>query len=320
MKKMLLAVSVFCIQYTFAQTIVDFEELVVPGADSAWLGSTGEGGFTSKGVFFENTYTVATWGDYWSGFVYSNSTDVTTPGSSNDYSAYAGEGANGSNNYVVSYGGEIDLNSEKLISSIQVTNTTYAALSMLNGDSFGKQFGSPNGANGNPDGTNGADWFKLTVFGKNGSGNYTDSVDFYLADYRFTDNADDYIVDTWESIDLTSLGSVRYLEFRLESSDMSGPWINTPGYFALDNITYGTASANALSLAKQEVYPNPTNGKFTVKSPEGQINVYALSGELILSQTTSGIQEIDLNAVQSGTYLIETITSEGIARTRISKI
>lgn len=319
MKKMLLAVSVFCIQYTQAQTIVDFEDKTLPGADTAWLGSDMSGGFTSGGVFFENTYD-SQW-DYWSnGFIYSNSTDVTTAGYTNDYSAYTGIGANGSANYAVNYNGSIDFGTEKVLESIAITNTTYAALSMLNGDSFGKQFGSPNNAQGNPDGTNGADWFRLLIIGKDAQSNVTDTVIFYLADYRFANSSEDYIVDSWETVDLTPLGEIQFLEFALESSDVSSFGINTPAYFALDNLKYGTASVNSLNLASQEIYPNPTNGNLTVQSEAGTIKVYNLTGELILEQTTNGTQQIDLSRAHAGTYLIETSSSKGIARTRISKI
>jgi hypothetical protein len=318
MKKMLLAVSVFCIQFTQAQTVVTFDDLTL-APNSHWDGSDSTFGFTSGGVYFENSYNFD-W-DYWSGgFIYSSSTDVTTAGYTNDFSAYTGTGGNSSQNYAVNYGGGIDFGTEKVLASIQITNTTYAALSMLNGDAFGKVFGSPNDAQGNPDGTNGEDWFRLLIIGKDAQSNTTDTVIFYLADYRFADSLQDYIVNTWETVDLTPLGEVQFLEFELQSTDQGSFGINTPAYFALDNISYGTASLNKLSIANQEVYPNPSTGKFTVKSEDGQINVYALSGELILSQTTHGVQEIDLSKVQSGTYIVETSTSGGIARTRISKI
>ncbi|MDR0802861.1 DUF4465 domain-containing protein [Fluviicola sp.] len=319
MKKMLLAVSVFCIQYTQAQITVDFEDKTLPGSDTAWLGSDMSGGFISGGVFFENTYD-SQW-NYWaSGFIYSNSTNVTTADYTNDYSAYAGSGANGSPNYAVNYGGSIDFGTEKVLSSIQITNTTYAALSMLNGDSFGKQFGSPNNAQGDPDGTNGEDWFRLLIIGKDAQSNVTDTVIFYLADYRFANNSDDYVVDSWETADLTSLGEVQFLEFGLESSDVGSFGINTPTYFALDNLKYGTASVNSLNLATQEIYPNPTNGNLTIKSEAGMVKIYSLTGELILEQTTNGSQQIDLSHANAGTYLVETSSSKGIARTRISKI
>lgn len=316
MKKMLLAVSVFCIQHTQAQTVVTFDDLTL-ATNSHWSGSDSSGGFTSGGVYFENSYT-----GYWSGgFIYSNTNDVTTAGYTNDFSAFTGTGGNGSANYSVNYGNSsIDFGSEKVIGSIQLTNSTYAAISMRDGDSFGKQFGSINGADGNPDGTNGEDWFRLLIVGRDAQSAVTDTVVFYLADFRFANNAQDYIVNTWQTVDLTALGEVQFLEFELESTDI-GTWgINTPAYFALDNITYGTASVNKFALAKQEIYPNPTTGKFTVKSGSGEISVYSLTGELVFSQTTNGTQEIDLSTLQAGTYIVETISNEGVARTRISKI
>ena len=316
MKKMLLAVSVFCIQFTQAQTVVTFDDLTL-APNSYWNGSDSSGGFTSGGVYFENSYT-----GYWSGgFIYSNTNDVTTAGYTNDFSAFTGTGGNGSANYAVNYGSSaIDFGTEKVISSIQLTNSTYAAISMRDGDAFGKVFGSVNGADGNPDGTNGEDWFRLLIVGRDAQSAITDTVIFYLADFRFADNTQDYIVNTWQTVDLTSLGEIQFLEFELESTDIGSWGINTPAYFALDNITYGTASVNTLNLAKQEVYPNPTTGKFTVKSGSGEISVYSLTGEVVFSQTTNGTQEIDLSDLQAGTYIVETLTSEGVARTRISKI
>jgi hypothetical protein len=319
MKKMLLAVSVFCIQYTQAQTVVTFDDLTL-SPNSHWDGSDSTLGFTSNGVYFENSYDFD-W-DYWSGgFIYSNTTDVTTAGYLNDFSAYAGTGGNGSANYAVNYGGTgINFGTEKIVSSIQLTNTTYSALSMLNGDSFGKVFGSVNNAQGNPDGTNGEDWFRLLIIGKDAQSISTDTVIFYLADYRFSNNSQDYIVNTWQTVDLSSLGEIQFLEFELQSSDEGGFGINTPAYFALDNITYGTASLNELSLLNQEVYPNPTSGKLTLKSANGTIKVFASSGEVVLEKTTDGIQEIDLSNMQSGIYFIETSSTKGVSRTRVSKI
>ncbi|AEA42026.1 DUF4465 domain-containing protein [Fluviicola taffensis] len=315
MKKMLLAVSVFCIQYTQAQTVVTFDDLTL-ATNTHWNGSDQSGGFTSGGVHFENTYS-----GYWAGgFIYSNTTDVTTGTYLNDFSAYAGTGANGSSNYAVNYGGNLDFGTEKVLTSIQLTNTTFAGLVMLNGNQFSKVFGSINGPDGNPDGTNGEDWFRLLIIGKDAQSAVTDTVIFYLADYRFANNTQDYIVNTWETVDLTPLGEVQFLEFELQSSDEGGFGINTPAYFALDNLVYGTASVKELSLLNQEVYPNPTTGKLTVKSATGTIKVFASSGELVLEKTTNGIQEIDLNNMKSGIYFVETSSSNGIARTRISKI
>jgi hypothetical protein len=61
-------------------------------------------------------------------------------------------------------------------------------------------------------------------------------VDFYLADYRFADSNDDYIVDSWRQVDLSSLGHATRVTFALSSSDVGMFGMNTPAYFAVDQI------------------------------------------------------------------------------------
>jgi hypothetical protein len=186
--------------------------------------------FTSGGATFNHSFTDWGGGCCQNDWVYSNRTDTTTPGHANQFSSYAGGGALSSSNYAiallgaptVSFGGPV------AVSGAYFTNTTYAALSMLEGDDYGKKFG---GASGND-----ADWFKLTIEGRDAGNALTGSVDFYLADYRFADNSLDYIVKDWTYVDLSSLGTVSSLSFSLASSDV-GQWgINTPAYFAMDSL------------------------------------------------------------------------------------
>ncbi|MBM4092135.1 MAG: DUF4465 domain-containing protein, partial [Planctomycetes bacterium] len=122
------------------------------------------------------------------------------------------------------------------------TNTTYAALSMRDGDSFSKKFGGELGSD--------PDWFLLKISGLNAGGGVTGTVDFYLADYRFADNRQDFIVDTWTWVDLSSLGEVSSLKFDLSSSD-TGDWgMNTPAFFAMDDLVSAPEpSTLALSCA-----------------------------------------------------------------------
>ena len=114
--------------------------------------------------------------------------------------------------------------------SVEITNTTWAALVMLTGDpnGFAKQFGGPSG--------NDPDFFRLTITGLDDTDTAVGAVEFYLADYRFTDNSQDFVIDQWTTVDLTSLAGATKLSFGLESSD-TGPFgMNTPAYFALDNL------------------------------------------------------------------------------------
>ncbi len=197
-----------------------------------WNGSNGSGDFTVNDVTFPNSFT--DWGGgvtSWEGFAYSNTTDTTTAGFGNQYSAYPGSGAGGSDTYAISYKSNTITYATPFDFSVGkglfVTNTTYAALDMVNGSDFSKQFGGESGDD--------SDWFKLSITGANG-GSTTGMVDFYLADYRFTDNSQNYIVDDWTFVNLSSLGTVDSLSFELSSSDNGDFGMNTPAYFALDNL------------------------------------------------------------------------------------
>jgi len=212
-------------------SVVGFEELSL-AQNSYWNGSSGVGSFTSGGVTFPNSYD-SYWGS-WNGFAYSNVQDSTTLGWGNQYAARPGTGYSGSANYAVGYqplGGNIEISLGGISNfsgrGLHVANTTYAALDMQNGSGFSKKFGGTNGA--------AADWFRLTVRGLLG-GLETGAVDFYLADFRFANSADDYILSSWAFIDLTALGNVDQLRFALTSSDTGDYGMNTPAYFALDNL------------------------------------------------------------------------------------
>jgi hypothetical protein len=320
MKKTLLSMALLAATGAFAQTTVNFEDMTL-APNSHYDGSDASGGFTSGGIQFPNTYDQTYF--YWSGgFIYSNTTDVTTAGYTNDFSAYAGGGAGGSANYGVNYGGNLDFGTEIAVGSIAITNTTYAALSMLNGDSFGKQFGSPNNAQGTPDGTNGEDFFRLLITGYAGNGDSIGTVTFYLADYRFEDDQQDYILDTWETVDLSSLGAVRYLDFALESSDTNQYGILTPGYFALDNFVYGPASMAgieenpALAFA---LFPNPANDQVTIKGAAGNIRILDAAGSVVFEGTTSGIMTLSCESWSNGYYIVEMTNNTGISRSTLVK-
>ncbi len=209
--------------------VVNFEDLPL-GPNSYWNGSDGTGGFVSGGVSFANTFT--DWGGgwtSWTGWAYSNMTDSTTPGIGSQYSAFPGGGHAGSSNYAVYYDGFWD--AEPTLTGIPAgtllgayfTNTTYTALAMQEGDSFSKKF---------EDG----DWFDLTVTGLDSGGSETGNVVFPLADFRDDNN---YIVDDWTWVDLSGLGNATELQFTLNSSDVGDSGMNTPAYFAMDNLTLG---------------------------------------------------------------------------------
>ncbi|TFH27728.1 MAG: DUF4465 domain-containing protein [Bacteroidia bacterium] len=212
--------------------ISGFEDLNLM-EESYWNGSDGSGAFSSGLARFHNDFNP----DYysWSGWSYSNISDNTTPGYMNQYSAITGGGFAGdmsAGNFGTSslYGPSvIDFTLEKAhaLKGFFVTNSTYAALSMKLGDWVAKKFGGSDGTD--------PDYFKLLVWGRR-NGTSTDTLDYYLADFRFENPEMDYIIETWQWVDLGSLGKVDSLMFGLESSDMGDWGMNTPAYFCLDDL------------------------------------------------------------------------------------
>ncbi|MBL4862669.1 MAG: DUF4465 domain-containing protein [Crocinitomicaceae bacterium] len=301
-----------------AQDVIDFESQVLT-VDSYDNGSAGAGEFifTAVGndVAFGNYYDPAGW---WNGFSISNVTDDTTAGWLNQYSAYTGIGNNASENYAIFYpGGSITGSAApQIIDSIKITNTTFAAISMRDGDDYGKQFGSPNDANGDPDGTNGEDFFKVWIICQDFAGNESDSVEFFLADYRFADNTQDYIIDAWTNIDLTGFSfTVSKIDFRFESSDMNmaGPWINTPTYLALDDLAFASVvNVGEKVLTDVTTYPNPAESVVNIKGQTGELMITSLTGAVVFNANHNGMTSINVSDFASGIYAITLSNASGI--------
>ncbi len=208
---------------------ITFEEFAL-GTDGFWNGSDGSGGFTSGNAFFKNTYDTAY--KSWSGFAVSNKTDKTTPGYLNQYSSITGGGAKQSQKYALLYSyseDTIKFIKPQKISNISFSNSTYAYLAMKNGDNFSKKFGGETG--------NDPDYFSLTFKAVDDKGViWTFDQSLYLADFRSSDNSQDYIFQGWIDADLSSVGFIKYLIFSFDSSDKTGEYLNTPTYVCFDNI------------------------------------------------------------------------------------
>lgn len=336
MRKKLLLASLACIGgwATFstsnAQNVSDFENLMLP-ANSYWNGADYSGThingafystFNSGDAVFPNVYDTA-WGapGFWSeGFAYSNVSDSVTSGLGNMYAAKAASGFSSSANYVVAQNNaKIHLSGtaqNNTVKGFYVTNSTYAANSMRDGDAFAKKFG---GASGND-----PDWFLLTIKGYTNGNLTTDSVNFYLADYRFSNNAQDYIVKNWQWVDLTSLGAVDSLIFTLNSSD-TGQWgMNTPAFFCIDNF-------NEQSLGWQEnnasnevlFFPNPTAEKLHFISDKtlNNVSIIDITGKemAIPNNYLIGKNTIDISNFPSGIYFLSYTINQQVYNSKIIK-
>lgn len=328
MKKQVLAVAALLSLSTInqAQVVADFENLPLVGANSFWNGSEsyGHNNFTDGNAFFHNYITTTQWGDWWqSGWAYSNMIDTVTEGTGNMYAARPGEGAQNSQIYAIGkQNSRIVLTGEskgKALEGMYISNTTYTALSMQNGDQFGKQFGGESGEE--------KDWCKLSISkwyqGEVGA----EQVEVYLADYRFDDADSNYILNTWKWVDLSPLGLVDSLKFAITSSDV-GEWgMNTPAFFALDNLTtYGTpTNVTTPQQIEVQVYPNPCNEFIWISGEDlsgiTQIRIFNTYGKLIAYQQIAiqGPTQLALNHLSSGVYVVQIQTTNGQATHKIIK-
>ena len=311
MKKIVFTACFAGISLLSSAQIINFESLTLPQAESFYNGSDGAGGFTVDQIIFSNNYTQA--GDYWNGFIYSNMTDVTTAGYGNQYSGFAGSGAGGSEKYAICYpSGKVTFPQSGIVQNLKITNTTFAGISMRDGDAYAKKFGSPNNAQGQPDSTNGEDFFKLTINGLNAQDETVGSVAFYLADFRFADDAQDFILNNWQTVDLTALGNVFGLSFELESSDVGAFGMNTPAYFAIDDLSY-TATSKVYENENQvfNVYPNPVKDWLTLQGGQGLAKIVDLTGKVIETFEHQEFSKINVSYLEPGTYFVQ-MTANGV--------
>jgi hypothetical protein len=305
MKTNLLFLLLLLGSFAFAQTTANFEEFnLEPGE---FLNNAPDDNFNSGNVSLLNDYDET--GDFWQGWAISADTDTETPGFMNQYSSASGSGYDGSSTYALTYAffpQNIDLTGDAAgapVEGMYVNNGTFAYLNMLNGGAPGKRFGGETGDD--------PDFFLLTLKGELNGEVTADSVNFYLADYRFEDNSEDYIVTEWTYIDLTPLGNVDRVIVALSSSDNGEFGMNTPAYVLVDNIitTDMPLSVRAAQLDwNVAVYPNPARDYLRLDWPvatTGTATIFNAQGQLMQSVSlSSGVNEIAIETLPRGHYLL----------------
>ncbi len=302
---------------SFAQTTSDFEIYPI-GVDSFLNGSDGTNLFSSGNISLDNDYN-SMWNS-WTGWAISSGTDISTVEFSN-LSTINGTGYDGSNNYAVSFSSDqtiMHLDGDaagEVVAGMYVNNLTVAYNIIKDGNQFSKKFGGLTGDD--------PDYFLLTIKKYLDGTLSSESVEFYLADYQFADNAQDYIVDEWAWVDLTSLGQADSLAFSLASTDNGNYGMNTPAFFAVDNVVTsdGVVSVeNVDAKSLFEIYPNPANEFFILKNLENgnaEISIFDMTGRLVYNadaNTITGNQnEINIQNLAKGTYMIKVLSNEKVA-------
>lgn len=239
-KRLLLASAIMLSAQAQAQTVATFENLSLPNNDTLYVDFATNGYTVSSGLV-ELKGSMMDYQGYTltDGFSYSNIFDTTQCNTCYNlnymYAGREGRGYNGSDKYAVAYA----YSPASAILSGAAAGHPVAGF-MLSNSSWGYAY-----ANATYAAANG--WAKLTVKGFNNGIQSTDSVEYFLADYRATTPAAERgILDAWTWLNLQSLGNVDSLTFRVTSSDDF-----FPSYFVMDNFTTmetGTACPDTLAL------------------------------------------------------------------------
>lgn len=295
--------STFTSVYAYDSIWVHTYDAVDP--DLVWSG--GYLNFTEKCFNFmhyvDNTYGAMS---YWDGFTVSKTTAIPFPcdtacydacnGLESQFSATPGGGVNGANDpYIVAYYGYnniyfpenhclVSMNEAKSLCGMYITNNAYAVKAMKCGDFFADKFTI-------------GDSLVLTINGYN-NGAYAGKVDFFLADYRTYGS--EYIVEDWEWVSLSSLGTIDSLVFEITTSDVGMYGANTPMYFCMDEITIN--DENCESCERSEANRYSTNQSVTI---DVQINPNPTTTYINISATVGSTIEIrdKNNALQYKTVL-----------------
>lgn len=309
-----------------AQTIVtDFETFTL-SPNSAY-NPTVSTPFQTTNATFQYQYA-----GYWSGgFAYTNVKDSITAGFTNLYGVRAYNGYTGSATYVVGQDrGKITLTvPQSTVNGFYITNTTFAWKSIAKGDAFARKFGDTTGTGSGTTIAQGSypDYFKVIVKGYKNGALKNDSVTVMLADFTFTNNAQDYILSTWQFVNTAVIGEVDSLKFFMRSTDVGAFGINTPLFFALDNFAVEqpvyVGLENHSSRAASEVYPNPFNASITIRhgfNEVANLTVRDINGKNIYSAELSASESVlDLDVLPAGVYFLEIRSGETVSIKKLIK-
>lgn len=311
MKRTIAVICLLSLSVLKAQVVADFESFTL--TPNSYYKDTNSVDWQTTNAVFQYDWNKNF--SFWSaGYSYTNMNDSVNGSYTNLYGCKPLTGYNSSAKYVTGQdGGKIKLKApQNTVLGFYVTNSTYAHKIMQIGDTannLAKKFGGTSG--------NDPDWFKITVKGYQNGSMKPDSAEFYLADYRFSNNSQDYIVKNWQWFNTSGLGVVDSIKILMYSSDKGSFGINTPAFFCMDNFTTSQiAGINELSMVKDfNVYPVPASEKINLRFTalekfNSEIKVYDILGKEISSvncQFNPGQNNFRLNIgeLNTGIYFVE---------------
>lgn len=202
----------------WAKSFSGYEDYLQDGAFNTWLFGTSD-----QSVRFGSCWSYSSYGDYWGGFVLSGTfnAEVASFDYANQFTVYADKGANSSSICAVGY---IDTyTGGYAVPTVELTNPRQAGYCYLASSAMIATY-TP------IDISRDELWFEVIVTGYL-AGKEVGTVDCMLTEGGKTKAG-------WTKVDLSRLGQVDRLTFTCDSND-AGQWgVNTPGYFALDDLAF----------------------------------------------------------------------------------
>ena len=275
-----------------------FENLYLD-SESYWHCNDSRTSFVSGSYKFESG-AMPEWNFYYN-FSYSNQTHTTYTSLADQHNSAVGSGVDGSENYVVDYpqGGKIHVlnNAEgDSIRGFYITNSAWVVDAVVNGDGYEGAFAQ-------------GDYFKVIITADNGK-----STEFYLADYRSTNTADHYYLDTWQWVDLTSLGKVKNLSFAFDGTKKNSYGLTTPTYFCLDNFNGERNEVTAPVQTAEDGSLTADVDDFTTLDEGAATKTYEIADELPdgITATVDADGTLNVEGSVDGTFdIVVKVTQKG---------
>lgn len=125
---------------------------------------------------------------------------------------------------------------------------------------------------------------------------------------------------TWDfspagEIDATEYnGANTYFAFKYTSGDDAATW-------EIDNVLiYGESGVGVTEnlIDKFSIYPNPSvDFVYVDADTKGSVKIYSISGQLLIDKPVNeGVNNIDINALSQGTYLLQFSNAKGNSSTK----
>ena len=240
--------------------IATFDDLALE-PETAWYGKRESEGYDHrKFTYYSGSYSfpceyapsLLTWG----GIAYSNQTKTTFNSLFPDqFNSVVGHGVNGSKNYAVAYAyGQHTVEvrathaGPAVIPGTFVTNTAWVKEVTQKGTGMGDEPHAP---------FHKGDYLLLIA-----SNNKGQSIEFPLVDYRSSNAAEHYIIDSWQWLDLSALGETESVIFSMKGTRIANGGTTIPAYFCLDDFG---SEMPAKEIATHSIEPQATETVDLVK-------------------------------------------------------